>query len=623
MRLGQLLVESSFITQSELSTALAYAQTKELRIGRCLVLLRMVTDQHVNLALEAQSHVRKGLDAKVATDLMRAAFRDRTEFDKVLITSPNPLVGAYLNSLAGGQGATESEKNYAFGQSAPSYKPPVQQAPQLETLDSLRHLDIDSQLARNSVAGSSSAGSGAPSGMAFSRAKTGVTVDTTKPVQVLIERGDELMKQQQYLAAEASYRAAIEKVQPEPGDVKLLNTMIKLADVLAVQKKVSEFDQLVDGVLKLARRNIKSEESGASKAVAKLADNLGLLGRVDLALQAYLLAGEMFEERLPSSLVDAICNLRAASVISKALPEQAERKRLGDLFLASGLVNQDQLQAALAHSKQAQVPLGSAFEQLGTLKGRQVKSLVHCQMLIQQNILTEPVAIQALRLAARQDMDLNTFLKGANIPPAKENSPKEKELSDCLDNLLGLESKGEGKSIAAGIACLQLGKLYIERNSIFDSEFAFRRAFNVFQVHSKNSLELVQAALGLADALIQQKRRSEAHALLLQAMTSIPSSPSIELAQFFAQLSMLEYEQGATASAYSVARSAVAIMDQIGCTDAKLRFRSIETLVKCADEMGDAASYVSFLSKLLETAKQIPEMTAADLEVIEKKIAAG
>lgn len=625
MRLGQLLVESSFITQSELSTALAYAQSKELRIGRCLVLLRMVTDQHINLALDAQQHVRKGLDAKVASELLRSAFRERTDFDKMLSASPNPLVGAYLDRLAGGQGNDASQTNSHPGaaptgyQSPPTYRPQMQQAPNREYGESLRHVDIDAQLGRSS----SPASKPAPSGMAFSRAQTGVTIDTSKPVQALIDHGDELMKQQQYIAAEASYRAAIVKIAPESGSVKLLQTMTKLADVLAAQKKQYEFEELVSGIMEIGRRNMKSEEAGPAKAVAKLGDTLGLLGRVDLAVKAYLLAGEMFEERLPSSLVDSICNLRAASVISKALPEHGERKRLGELFLASGLVTEEQLQKALAHAKQTQIPLGSAFEQLGTLTGRQVKSLVHCQMLIQQSILTEPIAIQALRLAARQNMDLNTFLQGANIPPAKENSPKEKELSDCLDNLLGLESKGEGKSVGAGTACLQLGQLYMQRDAVFDAEFAYRRAYNVFQVESRNTVELVRAALGLANALLAQKRRAEAHALLLQAMTAIPSTPSYELAEFFERVSFLEYEQGATASAYGVARSAVAIMDQISCRDAKLRFGAFETLAKCADEMGDTQGYIGFLTKLLEAAKQIPDMPPADLEAIEKKIAAG
>lgn len=589
MRLGQLLVESNFITQSELSTALSYAQAKALQIGRCMVLLRMVSDDHIRLALDVQKHIRNGLDAKVAPEILRKAYNGKTGVAQVLGGSENPVVRDYMAQLK--QGAAEGGAFTTGG------------APAIPAASAGIPANAAAAVAPPNAAVNAA---NAMASMPFSKTTTGgqptfgggVGADTP---DALLKAGDEFAKQLDWFHAESAYANAVAKLEQSKSDdrdARLIRAMTKLLQAQNEQDWQGKALHTFNSVVEIGRRNLKAEDTSAAKAIADLADAMGIMGKFDLAVQCYMLAADMFEAKLPGSVVDAICNLRAASVISKDLPEQGERKRLGELFIASGLVNDQQLQQALAHGKQAGVPLGAALEQLKMITPQQQKSMVHCQMVIQQNILAEPVAIKALRLAWRQEMDLKTFLTGANIPPAKENSPQERELSECLDNLLGFESKGQGKSVEAGHALLKLGGLYVARDSIFDAEFAFRRAHNIFLTEMPKSVELVKAALGLANALIQQKRRVEAHAIMLKTMTMIPSQPSVELAEYFSCLSNLEYEQGATASAFSVARSAIAIMDQIGSKDAKLRCATIECLAKCADEMGDMGSYDMYMAQL-------------------------
>lgn len=502
MRLGQLLVESSFITQSELSTALAYAQTKGLQIGRCMVLLRMVTDDQIKLALTAQMHIRSGLEAKLAVELLRTAFRDKADFQQVLLASASRPIRDYLEHAG------------------------TPQAP------------------------------AAPAATAVVGGPPAAPVVTPEP---LVEHQD---------------------------DVSRIRAMTKRIETLIRLQQISEVAAVVEEALVLGRRNLTADDGAPAKAMGDLADALAIAGQRPLAMDCYLLAGEMLEHRLPSSLVDAICNLRAASVVGKDLPEKGQRKRLGELFIAAGLVNEEQLQQGLAHAKQTGAPLGNALEQLKLITPKQLTSMVHCQMLIQQAVVPEEVAIQALRLAWRQDMDLKRFTQGANIPPAKQNSPEEKALSDCLDNLLGLEAKGEAKSLEAAALCVQLGDMYLARDSIFDAEHSYRRAHNIFKEQAKGSTELLRSALGLSGVLMRQNRTTEAHAVMLNTMNAIPSTPSMELVEYFERLGHLEYAQGASMSAYSVVRSAIAIMDQMGCQDEKLRASTADLLAKCAEEMG-------------------------------------
>ncbi len=571
MRLGQLLVDSGCISQAELSAGLSYAQTKTLPIGRCLILLRSINEEQLQAALRAQQHLRNGLATPVAVEVLRSALRENASYDKVLERSSSNEAQAYVRS---GASATAGFQK---------------------------------------TTGTATIVTGATA--------TGAAVDATKSSSALIEAGEAFLKKQQFPDAEAHLRAASDKLQrqPVPDESQIIRARSKLAEVLFGSKKFAEGEVLFEEICKAARSStLGTEDTIAAKAVSELADGLALAQRPDLALRAYILAGELFENRLPSSLADCICNLRAASVISRVVPAGSERKRLGELFVASGYVNDVQLQQALAKGKELQVPLGNALEQMGIISAQLLRSVMHCQLLIQDSILAEPVAIHALRIAQRQQMDLGTFLQGANIPRGKEHTPTEKQISDCLDNLIGLESKGQAKSPEAGALCLQLGKLYVERGSMFDAEFSFRRAQAALQ--DQRSQDYVEAVVGLSTALIKQGRKTEAHSLLSKAMTAIPTTPSNALAEFFDQLSLLEFDMSNTMMAFSMARSALSIMDQIPTTAAKTRVATLERLATSAEEMGDANSVVMYLNRLLDTVKQIPDTQPSQVDAITKRL---
>jgi tetratricopeptide (TPR) repeat protein len=73
MRLGELLVESQFVTARQLSSGLEYARAKGLPLGQVLKLLHVIDEPKLQMTLTAQRAVRGGASQQLTIDALKRA----------------------------------------------------------------------------------------------------------------------------------------------------------------------------------------------------------------------------------------------------------------------------------------------------------------------------------------------------------------------------------------------------------------------------------------------------------------------------------------------------------------------------------------------------------------------
>ncbi len=84
MRIGQILLEAELITAKQLSDGLEFGRTKNIFLGRAMKLLRVLEDDDIERAVQAQKLIKLGLSPVSAIKALKRAVQDKVTFDKAM-----------------------------------------------------------------------------------------------------------------------------------------------------------------------------------------------------------------------------------------------------------------------------------------------------------------------------------------------------------------------------------------------------------------------------------------------------------------------------------------------------------------------------------------------------------
>ncbi|MBX9571528.1 MAG: tetratricopeptide repeat protein [Candidatus Obscuribacterales bacterium] len=84
MRIGQILLEAELITPKQLSDGLEYGRTKSIFLGRAMKLLRVLDDDDIERAIQAQKLIKLGLSPASAIKALKRAVQDKVTFDQAM-----------------------------------------------------------------------------------------------------------------------------------------------------------------------------------------------------------------------------------------------------------------------------------------------------------------------------------------------------------------------------------------------------------------------------------------------------------------------------------------------------------------------------------------------------------
>ncbi|MBS1994948.1 MAG: hypothetical protein JSS86_01500 [Cyanobacteria bacterium SZAS LIN-2] len=158
--------------------------------------------------------------------------------------------------------------------------------------------------------------------------------------------------------------------------------------------------------------------------------------------EAHLQGAVQAQSMLKDGLIDLETALGGLRVISKsavsldealskmgyAQPTNQVTNKLGELLLESGLVDKQQLDAALAHGQTSGLPLGRVLVVTGAVSEQLLSSALNAQILIRDRRVTREQAISSLRSAKERQVPIEETLAETGVAVLSAESVRLGEL---------------------------------------------------------------------------------------------------------------------------------------------------------------------------------------------------
>ncbi|MBS2006654.1 MAG: hypothetical protein JST01_06415 [Cyanobacteria bacterium SZAS TMP-1] len=158
--------------------------------------------------------------------------------------------------------------------------------------------------------------------------------------------------------------------------------------------------------------------------------------------EAHLQGAVQAQSMLKDGLIDLETALGGLRVISKsavsldealskmgyAQPTNQVTNKLGELLLESGLVDKQQLEAALAHGQTSGLPLGRVLVVTGAVSEQLLSSALNAQILIRDRRVTREQAISSLRSAKERQVPIEETLAETGVAVLSAESVRLGEL---------------------------------------------------------------------------------------------------------------------------------------------------------------------------------------------------
>lgn len=595
MRIGELLLESALINAKELGDALYYMRAKALPLGRCLKILRAISEEDLAKALEAQKLIRKGLEPALAVEVLKDCCKRNVAFHEALSQKSKTAQG--LGSALEASNITGSSAGVP---AAPGFRRFTNEFP---TISKMVLVEENAQKVE------------AP------RAKQSPTE--------LISEADQWLLDDRCLDAEKNYLEAREGLIASygPAHENTAPCLIKLANLYLALDRFTEAEPLYQTVLEIYKRNKGPEDPLVAKALEDLGDLFvarakfaeaqtyfeSSLTLVDKQAQPDMqIAGRLLNKLStairgvedPASLQTkrnsplaastrpvGIALISPASNPAPGTPATAPdaRKKIGEFCTDAGILTPEKLQQALQRSKQAGKPLGSVLKDERFLTAQQLESTLFAQLLTKEELVPYKVAVKALSLASKAKMPLRELAEsGRLVSEVKASDSQYREMVLEHEQLIAAEnSKGPEHPDVAAIA-LRLADLHVARHDNQTALMLLRRAYGITQKQAGvDPLLLSITAEKLAAILINDSKFLEAQPFLMKALELRQSKGSGNNAEAINGLTLLakvEASQHNFPSALSFYRSALALHDKL--MPDKCPPEIIQGYVDCCIEVG-------------------------------------
>ncbi|MBU6453703.1 MAG: hypothetical protein KGS72_18125 [Cyanobacteria bacterium REEB67] len=254
---------------------------------------------------------------------------------------------------------------------------------------------------------------------------------------------------------------------------------------------------------------LKSDDLRQAMMIAK---SQGLpVGRV-LIMSGYMQEGHLqgavqAQSMLKDGLIDLETALGGLRVISKSeisLDEALSKmgyaqtsnqvtNKLGEILLESGLVDKQQLEAALAHGQTSGLPLGRVLVVTGAVSEQLLSSALNAQILIRDKRVTREQAIQSLRAAKDRQVPIEEALAETGVAMLSAESVR---LGELLVMAKLLDEQKLMQAVELGLINEQpIGQVLVQNSMV--SEAVLQTALQIQQLVSSGKLRKHNSGLVL------------------------------------------------------------------------------------------------------------------------------
>lgn len=424
-RIGELLVEAGIIRSHELPEGLDEARERSLRLGEVLVMLRYLSAEDLESVLLAQTRLSEGrVSENMAVEALKVASSHRLNFDKALEKLERE----------------SQEKPRELATLLGNYRKDLAQAEKL-------HGPANREIAN-----------------------------------ISLKIGDALRQLGDHDEAEEYYKRALQIFERSFGqrNLKVANCLGKLADLYFYQNKLGQAETLYWRALEITQAAWGTDNLEAAQSQKALAGLLEAQGRFKEAEQFYLSSMRIIERIAGPDSPELTDNLRHLAGFWAKQGRRPERKRLGDLLLEAGLLQQDQLQQALQHVTRQGRPLGQALVRLNYMTEAELRPALQAQLLVADGVLPSLLAVRALRLT-RQGRSLEDALQELGWEPDRFTTNELRLLIAAAEELMAAEVALGSDHAGVAILSMKLADVYVSHKKYVDAEPLYLRAISILE----------------------------------------------------------------------------------------------------------------------------------------------
>lgn len=561
MRIGDLLVGAGLLSEDALAAALKKQMLdKDTPLGQMLKLLNHLTEDELNLVLQAQRRIlHASMPGEVAIAAIKYAKQNNLNFalatEKVLVmmrgSQPAQDQSAKVDILPG-----QANKASEIGSASMTGSSSIARS----VCDPADLLQLSDKAALQQ--------------------QWDQSIELLEQARTIYEHGD-----------------AYSKESTIPVYCRLAAIYSKTNRSAMAQKSIAKVTQMLQLASKMAPGSV-----ALAGAAANLASRQGMTKDAD---QLYKLVIPKWTELLPFEFAQFNVCLRDAIACSRVIKALARKNiRIGELLIDSRLVSAGQFQEALQKAKRLHQPLGRVISETGLLSTQDLRNAVRVQLMCRAAVLPAEYAASAVRAASLACLAPNEFFEKLNVPLETSTAPAGSlaELVAKMDRLLVMEERHGVQHAEVAVVADELGDICLRRAEPEDAEAMFRRAHAVFAMAGeKYQLNLAGVCQKIGRLLIKQKKYPEAELLLLQSMeikNRLLGDRHQEVAEALVDVGYLYFCQANYSPAIGFLRSSWMIQQEDSSLEQKRYL--LELLIKCFEQSGQDAESDIYREQLRE-----------------------
>lgn len=568
-RIGELFVESGFLSEPDLLRGLEYSKKTGMPLGRVLVMLRLASDIDLRAVLQVQSLMKfENMPGSLAVRAL------------VFMKEKNVHIEWAVKQV---------------GWQSDKFK---QQLPQ-----KLRDLkDVISDL------------------------EDRLGYDHPRLAEAMLRLSDFYEEESMWAHAEAQCEQAIVILERSYGknDLRVCNAHWKLANMLFQQDRYEESQTHYQVVLEIKQNLLGTDHPETAEILKDLGEVCDIQKRYSEAERFYtqaLAIKERYQEIDEPELIDLLKRLAYVCSRRGRSPDQV---LVGQLLVEAGIISEDAIPDALIYGKQHNVPLARALVQLKHLSEDALKPALQAQLLMRSNLLPAALAYRILKLCTKHGISIDAAMQRVSWKLQTSRSYNLSELMKISDELVEAENRLPPDHPDIAALCLRLADLFDTYERYADAEPVYKRALAIIEQHGEGSSELVDTLDRLGWVSLKQGKFEQADSLYrkaLQVRTELLGPEHIDLASSYMHLGHLDVVQGNHREAIAHLEAALPIVEKAyGPKHAQVG-NILEQLAVCFYESKDYGRAEPLFWQAFIVMKEYMDLTSFELVSLMSKLA--
>lgn len=243
-----------------------------------------------------------------------------------------------------------------------------------------------------------------------------------------------------------------------------------------------------------------------------------------------------------------------------------DKKKLGELLVASGLVSAEKLPESLEYAKEHRMPLGRVLIQWRLLKEADLESALHSQALMKIDRLPTSLAVKAITLSAQDNLSIESALKRLGWQVDRVPGAEAHEVSLAKEKLATAGSAFGSRHPETALAAANLADVLVRHEEYAEAEKFYTQAMTVVEAcFGKSSKEMSALLPRVAELYCVQDRFAEAEETLwknYEIKEALLGSEHLEVARCLEDLAELYDAQSEYLQAERFYLSSIGIKDK-------------------------------------------------------------